>query len=340
MNDQIRDLEEYASRWRAEQPPTVVDWSQVTSRTHRAPHWLPVVASLAVVALAVTGTMIGVSLTRSSRPAEPAGSTLGVDHTTELIMTAVQPLSQADRDSAVRVMRNRLHVLGVEGSVASSGQHFFLSVPTTEKDLAASVSRRGELQLRPVLAEVADAPSKPAFVYFPLGTAGDLATAEQLFADRHCGDQPSRPDNIESATEPNSYLVMCSQNAATKYLLAPSAIDSTDVASATPHAGQNGSDWLMDVTFTDDGATAWQQLTAQAARRPRPPDCQPPSGCNGIGMLIDGRLISVPSIGEGVSGRTVQISPLGSRDEARGLAAAITTPLPVQIELSSERAVH
>jgi preprotein translocase subunit SecD len=337
MRDPIRELEQYADRWRAEQQQPAVDWRQVTSRPGRSLRWLPMVAGVTIVALAVAGSIVGLSLRHDGQPAHPAGSAVDTAHMTELVFSSPQPLSPADRDSVLRVMHKRLHMLGVDGSVKGSGQHFLLTVPTADKDLAESLGRRGGLQMRQVLAEVADPPSRRTFVYFPLGSATDLANAEKLFAERHCGDQPSPPDDIDQATAANRYLVMCSQNAATKYLFAPAAIDSTDVASATPQAGQADSKWLMDVTFTADGATAWHQITVRAAGQPAPPNCEPPRGCNSIGMLIDGRLISVPSIMEGITAPTVQIGPFGSGDEVRGLAAAISEPLPVPLLLSSAR---
>lgn len=60
MSDPMHVLEEYATRWRAEQVPPIVDWSLVTNPSPRQHRWPAMTAAAACLVLVVTATVVGV----------------------------------------------------------------------------------------------------------------------------------------------------------------------------------------------------------------------------------------------------------------------------------------
>jgi preprotein translocase subunit SecD len=135
------------------------------------------------------------------------------------------------------------------------------------------------------------------------------------------------------------YLVRCSTDGNTKYLLAPSSIGNADIASADSEQDSVAGSWLVSVAFKPAGSEAWRQLTAHAVQQPRPQQCQPPGGCNSIGVVVDGEIIATPSVVSGpggITGGATEFTGLASENEARVLAAEISAPpLPAPMAAST-----
>lgn len=249
------------------------------------------------------------------------------DGSTVVTLTPDRPLTSAEMTTTAEILRHRFDAAGVSGTITTHDDRIEISVATKDAGLVERFGVRGDLQWRQILAV------KPARGTLsgtgPAGTADDLADAKKIFRRTGC-QAPKDAPNKEAAA--SSYLVACSADGSSEYLLAPASIGNRDIATANPQHDSTTAQWLVVVSLTDRGSTGWQQLTARAAQQPEAPHCGPPAGCNGIGIVIDGQVLAAPSVlssPRGITGGMTQIAGLDSRDQARALAAEISAdPLP------------
>jgi preprotein translocase subunit SecD len=115
---------------------------------------------------------------------------------------------------------------------------------------------------------------------------------------------------------PDWYIISCGTKADgyTKYLLAPAAVEGTQVTGASSTLdNQTGTQWVVNLTFNGSGATAWQKVTEQAyniTNGTPSTSCSPPTGCNAVAIVLDGVVQSAPYISSagGIAGGRAQIS--------------------------------
>jgi preprotein translocase subunit SecD len=322
-----QDLREALAALAPTDTPPVDMWSRVRSRIARRRRMR---LALAAGGLAAATTIALVAWPGAGRdsvgPSEGAKSmvvTLGLRGSPSHRVTA----------ATLHVLRKRLDGLGISGATISvHNKSFAVTVPSTDLAKLNGLADRGALQLRQVL-QVASRSEITASL--SVGTAPDLSHAESLFARSTCNEPSNRPRRHPAALAPADYLVACSVDSASIYLLGPSPIRTADVASADAQTGTTGA-WFVDVSLTQAGAEEWKNLTQTAAQQPFMPQCRPPSGCNGIGVVVDGHIVSVPVVqgGTGLNGGRLQIS-VRSQEEARALATDLTHPLPVDLNYLS-----
>lgn len=244
--------------------------------------------------------------------------------------------SQGMTAEILDVLRRRIDGLGIGGATIEvrDDRYFVVTAPSADLEQFGGLADGGHLQLRQVL-KIAPAPDNAADV--SVGTAADLNHAKSVFARSTCSEPAGRPRSRPLTPLPARYLVACSLDNDAKYLLGPSSIQAGDVASADAQRESNG-EWVVTVSLTQAGAAGWKTLTQTAAAQPPMTRCELPSGCNGIGIVVDGRIISVPSVegGTGLNGGMVSI-PVGSRAEARALAVDVSHPLSVDLDYVSTR---
>ncbi len=161
-----------------------------------------------------------------------------------------------------------------------------------------------------------------------------LEQAQALFAKWNCGD-PKPPDQ---ADDPKVYLVACSADGTTKYLLAPTAVNGTEVKSASatlPNNSISGSDWEVDLNFKSKGTQQFADLTRRIAKLQQAPNCSPPEGCNNAAIVLDGVVQSAPYINDpnGILGGQATISGNFSHKSASDLANVLKYgALPIQFQ--------
>jgi preprotein translocase subunit SecD len=190
-----------------------------------------------------------------------------------------RPLSDAELQASIDILRHRLDSLGVQHTTISTDGDTVLvdASGTTNADIAA-IAVRGVLQFRPV-------------------------NSEQPGAD-----------------------------GAVAYQLGPVALDNSDVASASTVQNTIDHSWLVQVEFNRAGAEKFRTLTADAARKPDAGICGPPQGCNAIAIVVDGAVISAPTVEQpgGIRGGQTEITGELTKEQAQTLAAlAQAPPLPV-----------
>jgi preprotein translocase subunit SecD len=242
--------------------------------------------------------------------------------------------AQEDLELARQIIEQRVNGLGVaEAEVVTEGDsNIVISVPGDNGDQARQLGQTAQLRFRPVIqgpepvapatsesaaptdgaaASGSATPSDSAAVptsAAPTGSAApsDAATApdappatqEQAaaaYATLTCsGDAPTAVDR------PEDYVAACGDDGAAKYLLGPSVVEGTDVTDASAGTRAGTGEWIVQLDFNTKGSAAWASYTA--------------ANIGGrVGITLDGRVISAPTINSAISGGT-EIS--GSFDQA------------------------
>ncbi|HZA19335.1 MAG TPA: protein translocase subunit SecD, partial [Actinomycetota bacterium] len=123
--------------------------------------------------------------------------------------------------------------------------------------------------------------------------------------------------------------------------LSPPELTGDAVTDARAELDPNfGTAWQVAISFRDDGAEQWAQLTGQAA-------CEPEgSPARRIAIVLDERVVSSPQVdasiqcNEGITGGDTVITGDFSEDEAKDLALLIRAgALPVPVEVVEQRTV-
>ena len=167
----------------------------------------------------------------------------------------------------------------------------------------------------------------------PGAASTDLATVEQVFAGYDCTKGDHAP--TAGVDAPNDYIVSCSKDGRTKYLLAPAGTEGSQISSANATVNPQTNEWLVDLNFNSSGGKDWLTLTAKAAKQPDMPQCSPPAGCNAVAIVLDGVVESAPRIQDpnGIAGGSAQITGNFTQTEAKTLANVLKFgALPLKLE--------
>jgi preprotein translocase subunit SecD len=125
-------------------------------------------------------------------------------------------------------------------------------------------------------------------------------------------------------------LYACSKNNKTKYLLGPMVISGTKVTKANAGIGQQGvGGWQVNLSFDSQGSKQFEKATGAIAGK------QPPQ--NQFAIVLDGRVISAPSVSEAIPGGRAEISGSGIHQKsAQSLANVLKYgSLPLAFDVSS-----
>ncbi len=220
-------------------------------------------------------------------------------------------------DQAVSIIRQRVNSLGVaESEVAAQGsgtnRQIVISVPgDSGRRVVDLVGQTAELRFRQVLAETAGVavPADTSTAATP--AAGVSADINARFAALDC----SIPANREGtgADSPSDTIVACSREGGAKYILGPAEVLGQQVSQAT--AGMNpqqGLTWFVSLTFDGDGTKAFGALTNRVTSLAAP--------LNQVAIVLDGLVVSAPSIREAIPSGNAEISGSFSQVEAQDLA--------------------
>lgn len=139
----------------------------------------------------------------------------------------------------------------------------------------------------------------------------------------------------EGSVPPDEEGLVLPGTAGEELVLGPVAVSGEQVETAGPLFDAQGSgQWVVTVNFFSDGASAWADLTAQAA-------CAGPQDpARRIAIVLDSEVISSPGValdvacGVGITGGGTIITGGFSEEEARELGALIRAgALPVPVEV-------
>ncbi len=220
-------------------------------------------------------------------------------------------------DQAVSIIRQRVNSLGVaESEVAAQGsgtnRQIVISVPgDSGRRVVDLVGQTAELRFRQVLAEAAG-------VAVPADTSTAATPAPGVSADinaRFAALDCSIPANREGtgADSPTDTIVSCSREGGAKYILGPAEVLGQQVSEATAGMDpQQGLTWFVSLTFNGEGTKAFGALTNRVTTLAAP--------LNQVAIVLDGLVVSAPSIREAIPSGNAQISGSFSQVEAQDLA--------------------
>ena len=270
---------------------------------------------------------------------------------------AVDPTSL---ELAKTIIQQRVDSLGVGESevTTSGGNQIQVSVPNMQKDeLVQLVGQTAQLEFRAVyqVDSTANAPAtdqatalpevpvlgsaRPTAITSPLPTTDsgrkDLLTSQlawvpsqadtEDFAAYNCGD--AFPD---VADQP---LIAClrsdlATNGQAKYLLGPTLIEGNLVTQAQAGVPANQLNWAVDLSFNSLGADLFASATTYLATQKSP--------MNQFAIVLDGKVISAPSVSAEIPGGNAQITGSFTQSSAQDLANVLKYgALPLTFEVSS-----
>jgi preprotein translocase subunit SecD len=133
-------------------------------------------------------------------------------------------------------------------------------------------------------------------------------------------------DPLRGYDDPTKPLVACNQEGTEKYILGPSFLEGTEIASAQAQQNTTGVGWVVSLTFEALGADVWGEYTT-----------------NNVGKLVaftlDGEVVSAPRINQPIFGPT-QIEGQFNQAEAEQLAGVLRYgSLPLSFESSEAQTV-
>lgn len=215
------------------------------------------------------------------------------------------PSAEEMRQTAER-LRKRAAALGLQNTdVAVDGSVITIVAPRGTAERIPSITTTARLEFRPVLDPATAA-------QFGLKAAYD---AQDCIGIHDPSSPPAERPIV--ACEPSSHPA--------KYLLGPVALGGTEVRSASAHFDSvNGNGWMVDLDFTSAGSSTFARVTGTLAQHPAP--------TNQFAIVVDGNVLSAPSVPAAITGGKAQISGSFTKEAAQNLAAAISSgALPVRL---------
>ncbi|GAB2905909.1 protein translocase subunit SecD [Streptomyces mayteni] len=172
------------------------------------------------------------------------------------------------------------------------------------------------------------------------GDTGDAATdpAQQQAAELQaqldaldCGTDEARLASGRAAGQaaPEDPVVACYPDQDAKYALGPVAVPGTDVTDASAvYDTQRGQGWIVQMEFSNSGAGKFADVTADLATQVQP--------MNQFAIVLDGEVVSAPSVSERLGGGRAEISGSFSQESAEDLANILKYgALPLSFEEAS-----
>ena len=138
----------------------------------------------------------------------------------------------------------------------------------------------------------------------------------------NCGEESPTPDVVDQP------LITCTEDGTAKLLLGPVLVEGEDLTSAQAGVPQNKLNWVVNLKFNSDGAADFETVTSQLASRTKP--------MNSFAIVLDGDVISYPSVNSAISGGQAEISGSFNQKSATELANVLKYgALPLSFEVSS-----
>ncbi len=151
-------------------------------------------------------------------------------------------------------------------------------------------------------------------------TPSDRDTSE--FDSFECGQTSPTPDVVDQP------LITCDQTNSYKYLLGPALISGQHVTRAQAAVPQNSVSYVVTLQFDTQGAADFETVTGHLAEQTSPE--------NQFGIVLDGTVISAPSVSKAIAGGQAQIEGSFTQKTATDLANVLSYgALPLSFEISS-----
>ena len=159
---------------------------------------------------------------------------------------------------------------------------------------------------------------------------------EAEFSAADCAD-PQLQDRVAGAPA-NRPIVACSSEGDEKYILGPAELSGGNLtdAVAAPEQLQGGAvsgRWVVNLTFDDEGRQAFTEVTQRLFSYPQG------SAQNRFAMVLDGEVISAPTVNDVISGGTATISGTFTPESSETLANQLkfgALPMSFEVQTSEQ----
>ncbi|WP_307858206.1 protein translocase subunit SecD [Cellulomonas fulva] len=235
--------------------------------------------------------------------------------------------------AATPTAEEALEPVGDETEDTSADATDDASAPATDPSAAASA------EPTPSASAPADDAAGPESASDAAYWVTDDVQAE--FDDLDCTDPANLAGSISG--DPDAAFVTCSIDISTgqsdglKYILGPVEIDGSEIDSAssgleTLANGTVGTRWVVNMEFTSEGASEFADVTTRLSTLTQPQ--------NQFAMVLDGLIISAPSVDETIPNGKAQISGSFTQASAAELANRLNFgSLPINFEVQSEQQI-
>ncbi len=275
----------------------------------------------------------------------------------QAVTTDGSEITQSDLDQAVEIIRRRVDASGVaEAEISTAGDsNIVVSLPGNPDEATLDLVRRSaQLQFRPVLyigdpspvatdPSPSPEPSESPEVDLPQvqpTNPSDLAwittEVENAFLALDCFD-PNNRAGADSG-DPNAAHVACSEDGRWKFIMGPVELTGTDVSTASsgPELAQGTGAmtgrYEVRLKLTAEGGDKFAETTARLATLNSP--------LNQFAILLDGVVISYPSVSFAIPGGEASITGTFTQQEAEQLANQLKFgALPLTLEVQSEQQI-
>ncbi|WP_175412856.1 protein translocase subunit SecD [Streptomyces sp. TRM64462] len=165
----------------------------------------------------------------------------------------------------------------------------------------------------------------------PAGTpSADTAALEKQFAALNCNDKKQR-SAAGKGVKPSEPTVACGENPLggwDKYLLGPSEVDGKDIDDAQGVLDPTRAQWIVQLEFNSKGAKEFAETTGKLASQPDPQ--------NRFAIVLDGEVVSSPSVDRPIAGGQAEISGSFDQKSAQDLGNILSYgALPLSFEEQS-----
>ena len=167
------------------------------------------------------------------------------------------------------------------------------------------------------------APTVPTGPTAPTDVSPEL---QKQFQKLDCSDP--KQQNIGKTFAPDEVAIACEDDGSAKYILEPTAVKGANVDTATAQLQQQGGiGWEVSLDFDSEGTSAFATTTQKLAGQQQPLDQ--------FAIVLDGVVISAPSVNEPILGGRASITGQFTQQEASDLANVLkygALPLDFSIE--------
>ncbi|MFJ3880673.1 protein translocase subunit SecD [Streptomyces sp. NPDC090077] len=139
-----------------------------------------------------------------------------------------------------------------------------------------------------------------------------VADLQAKFAALDCTKEDQRA-TAGKGVKPTDPMIACGQrgNAWGKWVLGPAQVDGQDVKDAKGVIDQQRGQWIVQMQFTDKGADKFAKITGELAAKQSPQ--------NQFAIVLDGEVISDPSVSQALTGGNAEISGGFTQQSAQDL---------------------
>ena len=237
-----------------------------------------------------------------------------------VVYAPAHPVSQATLDETISIISNRVNGLGVaEPNISSQGHNIVVQLPGVKNPQEALkvVGQTATLNFRPVLCSAPPYSTPPKSLHL---TPAELKVACPTSATNSNILSYIPTTNIHGDNANTDVLLpqIVNGQVASRYILGPSLMTGSSLKSAVAELDQSGN-WIVQFTLTKTGSPIFDSIAKQYYQK-------------NIAIVLDGNVISAPTINATSFGGHGQISGSFTQSQANNLALVLRYgALPVQL---------